>query len=996
MPMAVDVYLSHARANAALARAVARYLKSNGLRVWLADMASKGHSFVHTGHLQIARARHHLILLCDTTPHAWQRAEFDFASRSGALHDELEIIPLVRDGYEAGDFSDWLEHYESATLPAGKEGLEAHLSELLQRLQEPPGPPRMAPVATSNPYPGLRPYGVNDARYFFGREAELAEALERLGERGDGTHRRWLRVEGPAGIGKTSFARAGLVPAVVRGGIPGGPSDWRVAAFRPADKPADALAQALSYAFSGQISAAEINELLATEGGLADLVSEQLSADHGLLLVIDHIDDVVTEARAWPRQVERFDQLVAGALEDFDQRLFIITCGRSDLVGEVHTALPEMARAALTQSTAYPLGGLTRKGVGEIVRGPAAMVGRPWPDGLAQRVAADAELVPAEPCRLNWTLRALGHGGHPSIEKYENLGGLGEGLARALDAQLDALSSDDAARARSVLVALVGPGRGQADHLVALSLEDAILAAGSGPRAGALVDKLESGVLQEGALPTPILAVARLSAGDYTRLAHGALPTLWPQLSAWVGQDRPVLERRLHAERAAVDWREAGASEEGLPTEASLAYLSGADLPSEGQQSLRAMLSTPTRHFIEAAQKQEKAAHAKADSERRGAEVAARQALEGERDAALSGARKLRLALLVAALLSCVCVWVAFRYSQTFNEKEAEVVWAQRQRQAAVDQLRGAEGRHLAAERKRSAAEIKRRDTERERRLADQVGERAERSADAVLELAIQLAVEADEYFSHIRSQDGKYARLQYARAMLARLKARLKESPDNLRVRALLARQHTLLGDLAVDRGELRRALPEYEASLTVWEGIAKEQAADPTQVSALAQAYDRVADFVSNPRRDKQLNVTRAVELYGKAITAWDTMTQLEPGKPEHRHALLRDRAALGAVELQRRNFDAARGHLQKAVADARKLVDAKPDERRLRVALVRYTTRLGDVEAAARQIETARRTYKGALGLLEPLLAATPSDPDLERTRRNLRRKIKATTP
>ncbi|MFI7064599.1 BTAD domain-containing putative transcriptional regulator [Kribbella sp. NPDC050124] len=54
------------------------------------------------------------------------------------------------------------------------------------------------------PYPGLKPYDVEDADGFFGREADLAACLHKLAES------RVLAVVGPSGCGKSSLIRAGV------------------------------------------------------------------------------------------------------------------------------------------------------------------------------------------------------------------------------------------------------------------------------------------------------------------------------------------------------------------------------------------------------------------------------------------------------------------------------------------------------------------------------------------------------------------------------------------------------------------------------------------------------------------------------------------------------------------------------------------------------------------------------------------------------------------
>jgi len=59
------------------------------------------------------------------------------------------------------------------------------------------------------PYPGLRPFEEKDHPLFFGREVQVNGTLHQLEDRP------FLAVVGSSGSGKSSFVRAGLLPAVL-------------------------------------------------------------------------------------------------------------------------------------------------------------------------------------------------------------------------------------------------------------------------------------------------------------------------------------------------------------------------------------------------------------------------------------------------------------------------------------------------------------------------------------------------------------------------------------------------------------------------------------------------------------------------------------------------------------------------------------------------------------------------------------------------------------
>jgi WD40 repeat protein len=66
------------------------------------------------------------------------------------------------------------------------------------------------------PYRGLRPLEMEDAGIFFGREANIVEALDRIRGLAHAAAPRLLALLGASGAGKSSFLRAGLLPRLVR------------------------------------------------------------------------------------------------------------------------------------------------------------------------------------------------------------------------------------------------------------------------------------------------------------------------------------------------------------------------------------------------------------------------------------------------------------------------------------------------------------------------------------------------------------------------------------------------------------------------------------------------------------------------------------------------------------------------------------------------------------------------------------------------------------
>src|ERR1700752_3923694 len=66
-------------------------------------------------------------------------------------------------------------------------------------------------VLAPNPFPGLRPFEVEESHLFFGREGQSDEVLMKL------TENKFVAVIGASGSGKSSFLYCGVIPILYGG-----------------------------------------------------------------------------------------------------------------------------------------------------------------------------------------------------------------------------------------------------------------------------------------------------------------------------------------------------------------------------------------------------------------------------------------------------------------------------------------------------------------------------------------------------------------------------------------------------------------------------------------------------------------------------------------------------------------------------------------------------------------------------------------------------------
>jgi serine/threonine protein kinase/class 3 adenylate cyclase len=147
--------------------------------------------------------------------------------------------------------------------------------------------PQTVPEDLRNPYKGLRPFYEADADDFFGRRELIGELLEKTASR------RLTALVGPSGSGKSSVVRAGLVPRLRAGGLPGS-DDWFIADMYPGSFPFEEMESAL-LKIAVREPTAVLDQLATDERGLMRVSKQILPDDDSqLLLLVDQFEELFT------------------------------------------------------------------------------------------------------------------------------------------------------------------------------------------------------------------------------------------------------------------------------------------------------------------------------------------------------------------------------------------------------------------------------------------------------------------------------------------------------------------------------------------------------------------------------------------------------------------------------------------------------------------------------------------------------------------------------
>jgi WD40 repeat protein len=548
------IHLAYAPADRKTAETLARGLSAVGVRVW-AD-------FLGTGGPVPEGTTGSLLVIGSDAGHPTLRAEIDYVLKRQALQPEFHIVPVLQPGLDLKDLRTVVERLYPILLPS-------HLtwddSELFGNLAaELAGTDGTVVVVDQEvcPFRGLRAFEESQARFFFGREAEARELAQKMGRTSAGTAR-WLQIEGPSGVGKSSLAMAGLVPAARLGWIPGTGHEWTVLVCRPGIDPILALTTALDR--PGGPPASEIQaRLQSANTALRDIVREIAPAGGQVLLVLDQLEELFMlsggpEAPACRQQV---DELLATALEDPHLPFFLITTVRSDFLADLEL-LPRLGTLLQQRALRYNLAPLSQPALRTVMTAPARLAGLVSESGLPERILRDLQRGGrATPALLGLLLARLWEtrsGNLLTHEAYDRLGEVDGVLFETADRLIESLSPEEQKQARAMVLRLVSTQRAR----LGVPRADVLAAGGNGPDTARVLHALAT---------SQIVTVG----GERVELAHDSLISSWPRLEQWMEAEREALKRREELEAAALAWEAAGKPEAGLPGGTLLTYFAAA------------------------------------------------------------------------------------------------------------------------------------------------------------------------------------------------------------------------------------------------------------------------------------------------------------------------------------------------------------------------------------------------------------------------------------
>src|SRR6188768_3171626 len=110
-------------------------------------------------------------------------------------------------------------------------------------------------IGVVNPFPGLRPFSIDECHVYFGREGQIDEILTQV------ARNRFVTVMGYSGSGKSSLMSCGLVPVLYGGFVTETGPNWTVILTRPGAAPIQSLVESILdfMVLSNRINAEDVS-----------------------------------------------------------------------------------------------------------------------------------------------------------------------------------------------------------------------------------------------------------------------------------------------------------------------------------------------------------------------------------------------------------------------------------------------------------------------------------------------------------------------------------------------------------------------------------------------------------------------------------------------------------------------------------------------------------------------------------------------------------------
>jgi WD40 repeat protein len=415
----------------------------------------------------------------------------------------------------------------------------------------------------SNPFPGLRPFKIEESHLFFGREGQSDEVLLKLSKN------RFVGVIGPSGSGKSSFIYCGVMPILYGGFLTDASPNWEVVVTRPGAGPIDNLAEAL-LKNNPEYLEADVEEkkikrtifstlLRSSSLGLVEAIEQtRKETEVNYLVLVDQFEELFRFKDSMDansiNETLAFVNLLMEAVNYPDAPIYVAITMRSDFIGDC-AQFPELTRKI--NDSHYLIPQLTRDQKRKAIEGPVAVGGAAVAPRLVQQLLNDLGDNPDQlPILQHALMRTWSYWvdykdyeDEPvDLKHYEAIGTMSEALSMHANEAFDELNEEQK-RICEMLFKAITEKRGENFGIRRPTKlnEIAAIADVSEEDVIAVVDKFrETGR----SLLTPGYGLP-ITSKSMIDISHESLMRIWVKLKNWVDDEADAVQMYTRLAEAA-------------------------------------------------------------------------------------------------------------------------------------------------------------------------------------------------------------------------------------------------------------------------------------------------------------------------------------------------------------------------------------------------------------------------------------------------------------
>ncbi|WP_276371956.1 hypothetical protein [Chryseolinea sp. H1M3-3] len=405
------------------------------------------------------------------------------------------------------------------------------------------------PLSDANPFPGLRPFSIDDTHLFFGREHQIDDILLKISKN------RFITIMGYSGSGKSSLLFCGLVPILYGGFVTNSGPYWNVITTRPGTSPINNLTESvLDFmlktnrldADGVEMQRAIINSVLRSGSDGLIKVSQYLQRgqSENAFFLVDQFEEIfgyreLAESSEALNEAQLYVNLLLTAIQQDKVSTYVALTMRSDFIGEcsIFAGLTEQIN-----NSNYLVPQMTREQKRSVIEGPVAVAGGKISQRLVKRLLNDIgntqDQLPIFQHALmrTWDYWVANHepGEVMDIRHYNAIGKISTALAQHANEAYEELASRDKEIAEVLFKNITERNQlnrfmrrpcrlGMVAELAEASEEDVIRVVDHFRRPG------RSFLMPAANIP--------LHSDSMIELSHESLMRIWTRLEGWVNEE---------------------------------------------------------------------------------------------------------------------------------------------------------------------------------------------------------------------------------------------------------------------------------------------------------------------------------------------------------------------------------------------------------------------------------------------------------------------------